>query len=127
MLGDSGTESALRSTHRDDFGAGAAPGVLQPPPRFPRAGHRPGLGRAAARQMRGIALVNLADMAETGIGEMVADRFQPALCRRRVAMHPVMRHRPGAEQPCPDWPLMVGAVAVDPGAAIAAPVFRGPR
>src|ERR1700693_5334327 len=100
------------SAYRDVFGPCAAAGVFEPPPRFEHAGHRPGLSRAAARQVRRVALIDLADMPQPGVVKVVADRLEPALCRRGIAVDAVMRDRPRAKQPCPNRSLMIRAVAV---------------
>ena len=61
------------------------------PPGFEDAGNRPRLRWGAAWRMRRIAIKDLADLAEPGIGEVVADRLEPSLGRQGVTVNPVMR------------------------------------
>ena len=61
---------------------------------------------------------NLTDRAQAGIQQMIADRLQPGLRCRCVALHPVVRHRVMTQQPSPDRPLMTAAIPFPDRAAI---------
>ena len=74
--------------------------------------------------MRRITIKNLADLAEPCIGKVVADRLEPSLRRRGVAVNPVMRQRPMPEQPGPDRSLVITAIAVADAAAVLAVILR---
>src|SRR5215472_3684945 len=97
---------------------GVAPGPLQPPPCFEHTGDRPGLRRRATWRVRRVAVEDLANMAERAVGEMVGYRLEPGLRRGGIAMHPVMRQHPMSEQPSPDRPLVVAAVALSDAATV---------
>src|SRR5271170_8338136 len=97
---------------------------FQAPPGFEHAGDGPGLRRATAWGMRRVAVEDLADLTEAGIGQMVADGLQKPLCRRGVAVDSIMRERPGTKQPSPDGALVVGAIAFGHRAGTGAAIGR---
>src|SRR6516162_110324 len=94
------------------------------PPGFEHAGDRPGLRRTAARGVWWVPVEDLADLAEPGIGQVVADRFEKTLRRRGVAIHAIMSKRPRAQQPSPYRTLVIGAVAGADGPAATAAIRR---
>ena len=73
--------------------------MFETAPGVENRGDRPRLCRAAARQVRRVAVEDLADLSEPGIAKMIADRAQKALRRAGVAMDAVVGERPRAEQP----------------------------
>src|SRR5215469_9344917 len=100
----------------------AAPGFcpFEAPPGFEHACDRPRLRRTAARGVRRITVEDLANLAEPGIEQMIADRPQQTLRLRGVAVDTIMGERVMAEQPRPYRALMIPAVALDDPALVAA-------
>src|SRR5436309_1167555 len=82
-----------------------------------RLADRPGLERAAAWGVWGIAVGNLGEVADAGVVQAAQQRIEEAGSRlpsdlRRAAAdaHPGLDE--GPEEPRPDGPLMIGRVAL---------------
>ena len=58
-------------------------------PRLQSAGHRPCLGGCAAWMEGWSTVENFADGAQSGTEQMIANRVQAGLGRRRIAMNPI--------------------------------------
>src|SRR5262249_46890660 len=86
--------------------------------------HPPGLGDAADRAVRRVALQQLRDAAQPGVAQVVLQRPQQRPPGGRVAAHPRPRLGVGAQQPGPGGALVVGLVALALRARVAAMVAR---
>jgi hypothetical protein len=60
--------------------------------------------------MRWSTVKDLTHRAETGIEQVILDRFQTHLCGYRITMDAILSQGIMAKQPGPDRALMVGAV-----------------
>jgi len=97
---------------------GLTGGAVQANPGVECAGDRPGLGRAAARRVRLSAVEDFGDRAQTGVEEMVANRFEAFQRAFRIAVDPVFGQRVVSEQPRPNRPLVIGTVTLPDAARV---------
>src|SRR5258708_15781434 len=103
---------------------GALLGLPQQAPRIERACDRPGLRGRAAGLVRRICVEDLADRAHRLVLERVAHSRKHVECRPCAAANAIHCEAEWPEQPRPDRPLVVAAVALHDAAAIV-PVIGG--
>src|SRR5438128_7529477 len=94
-----------------------------------RLAHRPRLERAAARRVRRVAVGDLRQVAEARVVQMGEQRAEKAIARlafrlRGAAADAEPRFDERADEPGPDRPLMVRAVALADAALVAWRVSR---
>src|SRR5437764_13388595 len=91
-------------------------------PRVQRAGDRPGLRGRAARMERRISVEDLADGPQPLVLERIGYGLEQSFRHSRVAGHAIGSEAERSEQPCPDGPLMIAAVALANVSAIGSPI-----
>src|SRR5439155_4623119 len=106
--------------------------AAEQPPGPQDLGDRPSLPWTTAREVRGVAVEQLGDGAEPGVGEVRRERPQHRKSRLAVAGHALDRLRVCPEEPGPGRALVIGAVTGHPvagvGAAVGAMVrIEGPQ
>src|SRR3989441_7808381 len=101
-------------------GGGRAEGV----PGAQRLGHAPGLGDAAVRQERRVAVEDLGDRAQPVVAKVIGERREVLAGRLRITIDVEVSEGEGPEQPAPYRALVIGAVARALVAAVAADVAR---
>src|SRR5271166_2465763 len=94
-------------------------GLPEQAPGVQGAADRPGLCGGAAGMVRWISVENLTDCAHRLILQCVPDRLQQSLRCRGVAAHAISGEAEWSEQPAPDRPLVIAAVALAHAAAVA--------
>src|SRR5260370_28953724 len=92
--------------------------ALHSQPRLDHASDGPGLGGRTAREVRRLGFEDFADGAEPGIEQVIPHGAETVQRHIGIAVHAEFRQRVMAEQPGPDRPLMIGAVAVPRVASI---------
>src|SRR5690242_10269866 len=84
--------------------------------------HAPGLGDAAPRGVRQVAVEDLGDLSESGFGEMAFEWLQQLagffLGSRRVPMYLEKGGDVRPDEPAPDRALVICAVAAEGAAAV---------
>src|SRR5208283_72389 len=90
--------------------------------------HAPGLGDAATRQLRGVAVEDLGDVSEPAVCEMPSQRLQPfarlATGGFTSTVHLDVCADEGSEQPRPYGSLMICTVALSGTTSISSAVLR---
>src|SRR5258706_1563297 len=81
-------------------------------------GDAPGLGVAAARGMRRIAVEDFTDCSDTGLSKVCGDALEEGERVRRVAINPLVCDCKGTQQPAPHRALVVAGVALARAAAV---------
>src|SRR5258706_12089051 len=81
-------------------------------------GDAPGLGTAAARGMRRIAVEDFTDCSDTGLSKVCGDAAEEGERVRRVAINPLVCDCKGTQQPAPHRALVVAGVALARAAAV---------
>src|SRR6516165_5780836 len=116
--------SSLPQRHalRRDLSSRALGALLQHTPGVQRTADGPGLRGRAAGMMRRISVEDLSNGAHRLVLQRVPYRLQQSLRCRSVAADATGSEAEGSQQPGPDRPLMIAAIALPNAAAVARPV-----
>src|SRR5438034_10889518 len=89
----------------------------------------PGLGDAAHRAKGRLTFENLADRADSRVGQVSRKRFEHAANCRTIALGAAVGSEVGSKEPRPGQSLVIRGIAGPPTAAVARliPLVSGPQ